>query len=789
MDAWDAESCRRDGDTLKVKSTAARERRPRKVLSRLPKVGIFAVAFISIVIVAVFAAQASAATVTTDYLDYAPGEIVTITGSGWWPGETVSILLHEEPETHPDVTVSSIADADGNFTNTDFSPSETDIGRTFTVTATGLSSGLTAQTTFTDACPGGYTPDPTCPLTLGCAVGCRQTGGGPTPSCHVNMTAPAAAGTSCRASAGVCDVAETCTGSSTTCPADGFASSSTVCRADAGACDVAETCTGAGAACPADSFEPAGTACGSASDTVCDNPDTCNASGACQANNEPATTVCRADAGDCDVEEKCDGAGSCPANAFEPAGTACGSPTDTDCDNPDTCNASGACQANYESAMTVCRPDAGECDVEEKCDGAGACPANAFEPADTACGSSSDTDCDNPDTCSGTANTCLANNEPVTTVCRADAGECDVEEKCDGAGACPADGFEPADTACGSSSDTDCDNPDSCDGAGTCQTNYEIAETNCTEDGNQCTLDQCDDAGECTHPLTDCSLVTSSSLCTFDVDTEDLVRQFRLIFTPDQTFPNQPAWKLNASNPGQFFYNIVYCGTGEETLTLTLPYPFVTQGAMPIHIFSDVTVTVDDGVTCFVPGTVVANSSEQVILSDYEPQDFEDPPSTTDVVVDLPPLPDGCHYINIHLDYGLKGTHGYSKDGQDNAINAMVLPIVEILIPDLQEYEFSASNDGTDTVESENVFKRDPGFGGIVLNSGGDPVQGVKVEIYDSKSKLLMTVYTDEDGWYMWQYKYTGKAAIFTVKLPATGQQQSVTLKSNGFVTVNFTVP
>jgi hypothetical protein len=32
------------------------------------------------------------------------------------------------------------------------------------------------------------------------------------------------AGATCRGAAGVCDVAETCTGASTTCPADGFVS-------------------------------------------------------------------------------------------------------------------------------------------------------------------------------------------------------------------------------------------------------------------------------------------------------------------------------------------------------------------------------------------------------------------------------------------------------------------------------------------------------------------------------------------------------------------------------------
>jgi hypothetical protein len=36
--------------------------------------------------------------------------------------------------------------------------------------------------------------------------------------------------------------------------------------------------------------------------------------------------------------------------------------------------------------------------------------------------------------------------------------------------------------------------------------------------------------------------------------------------------------------------------------------------------------------------------------------------------------------------------------------------------------------------------------------------------------------------------KYTSKAATFVVKLPAYGQSQSVTLKSNGFLVVNFGV-
>ena len=90
---------------------------------------------------------------------------------------------------------------------------------------------------------------------------------------------------------------------------------------------------------------------------------------------------------------------------------------------------------------------------------------------------------------------------------------------------------------------------------------------------------------------------------------------------------------------------------------------------------------------------------------------------------------------------------------------------------------------------SENSFKRDPGIAGLVLHAAtSDPAVGAKVQIYDASNKLVASLTTDQDGWYMWQHKYTGKAATFTVKLPDFGLQ-SVTLKSNGFVIASFTVP
>src|SRR5207244_4111883 len=131
------------------------------------------------------------------------------------------------------------------------------------------------------------------------------------------------AGAECRASAGVCDVAETCTGTSTTCPADGFASSSTQCRASAGECDPAENCPGNGPNCPADAKSAAGTPC-TADRNPCRRDQCDGTSDACQHPAGNAGTVCRAAAGVCDVDESCTGSSTvCPADAFKPSSTVC----------------------------------------------------------------------------------------------------------------------------------------------------------------------------------------------------------------------------------------------------------------------------------------------------------------------------------------------------------------------------------------------------------------------------------------------------------------------------------
>ncbi|MBI3248433.1 MAG: SBBP repeat-containing protein [Deltaproteobacteria bacterium] len=216
------------------------------------------------------------------------------------------------------------------------------------------------------------------------------------------------AGTECRADAGVCDVAETCTGSSGTCPADAFASSATVCRSANDVCDVSENCTGSGVNCPSDGFATAGTACGG-SDAACDALDTCNGSGACVDNLDASGTVCNPGSGVCDPNDTCNGASKTCAPVLATAGTACGG-SDAACDALDTCNGSGTCTDNVDTAGTVCNPGSGTCDPNDTCTGASKTCAPVVAAAGTACGGS-DVGCDALDTCNGSGE-CVDNRDP-----------------------------------------------------------------------------------------------------------------------------------------------------------------------------------------------------------------------------------------------------------------------------------------------------------------------------------------------------------------------------------------
>jgi hypothetical protein len=273
------------------------------------------------------------------------------------------------------------------------------------------------------------------------------------------------AGTVCRAAAGICDVAEQCTGSSTTCPADQLQPTTFVCRPSVGVCDIAETCNGSSPFCPNDTFQSSSTVC-RASTGVCDPAENCPGNGPnCPADVlSPSSTVCRPAAGPCDVAENCDGSDvDCPTDAFAPSTTVCRAAAGV-CDVAESCTGlSAACPTDLKST-DVCRPSTDVCDAAESCDGVNNdCPPDAFQPATVQCRASAGV-CDPAENCTGGSAACPADAKS-TAVCRPAVDVCDVAESCDGvSNDCPADGFMASSVECRPAAGV-CDVAENCTGS------------------------------------------------------------------------------------------------------------------------------------------------------------------------------------------------------------------------------------------------------------------------------------------------------------------------------------
>src|SRR2546422_875767 len=141
------------------------------------------------------------------------------------------------------------------------------------------------------------------------------------------------AGAECRPTAGACDVAESCDGTSTACPADAKQPAGTQCREAAGLCDVAATCDGSSADCPANPFKPATTECRPAVDE-CDVAGT----GTGRSRVGPGTPAVVPTAADQGLA-----AGPC-----DPDSGMCSNPAKNDgsaCDDGDACTRTDTCQS------------------------------------------------------------------------------------------------------------------------------------------------------------------------------------------------------------------------------------------------------------------------------------------------------------------------------------------------------------------------------------------------------------------------------------------------------------
>jgi cysteine-rich repeat protein len=295
-----------------------------------------------------------------------------------------------------------------------------------------------------------------------------------------------AVGTVCRASAGQCDAAETCTGSSGVCPADGFVTNGTTCN-DGNSCTQTDSCqagacTGANpVTCSAsDQCHIVGT-CNPATG-VCSNPaaadgTTCNDGNSCTQTDTCQTGACTgANPVTCTASDQCHVAGTCNptsgvcSNPVAPTGTACND--GNACTQTDTCS-NGACSG--ANPIT--------CAALDQCHVAGTC--------DTATGT-----CSNPNIADGTTcndgNSCTQTDTCQTGACTgANPVTCTASDQCHVAGTC--------DTTTGTCSNpaatdgTTCDDGDGCTQTDACQ-------TGACAGGNPvvCTAsDQCHDVGTC----------------------------------------------------------------------------------------------------------------------------------------------------------------------------------------------------------------------------------------------------------------------------------------------------
>ncbi len=321
--------------------------------------------------------------------------------------------------------------------------------------------------------------------------GTEQCDAGPTGGgCCTASCTYVSAGTSCRGSAGLCDVAETCSGSSAACPADGYLGGGTSCRGSAGLCDVAEVCSGSSAACPADGYLGGGTSCRAAIAGGCDIAETCSgSSAACPADTvSSSSTLCRASLGICDRPDFCTGSSnSCPSDA-------------------------------KNVSTTVCRAPAGVCDTQDFCDGTNNnCPADLKSSSATVCRAAI-VPCGLSENCDGASNNCPADlNLTSSSQCRGPAGLCDAAEFCPGTSYnCPTDLYSPAGTVCNPTSNPLCDPAETCSGA----------VITCPADTNNCVSCNwntfCDGSETCSTCPSDCGVCQCDlSTLAFNINPSD----------------------------------------------------------------------------------------------------------------------------------------------------------------------------------------------------------------------------------------------------------------------------
>ena len=521
--------------------------------------------------------------------------------------------------------------------------------------------------------------------------------------------------------------------------------------------------------------------------------------------------------------------GNCDTVIYVVAGTSCGDQSSGECDAADTCDGSGSCPNNNVADGTFCGDDGTECTNQDVCVN-GDCQDNGFEPPDTPCDDGNE--------------------------CTSGTGVSEGPDLCDGQGVCTSQNL-PWGSPCGDDSVTACTDADTCDGDGNCLFNnkecgsatnsslceYDMEPTqgDCSVDGAPCIFDQgcvdlggisCTAAEECLDAegnyLGDCSPDTA---CLGDCEQSD---QFRLIFTPD--VQNWLSYKLNGSNPGQTYYNMMYDTTAAAaanasvTLTVTIPYPYVTVGGNPLHVYDAATVG-SNGYGCLEPGQGISSARVIITLDDWinGTQNGDNNLNCDQVVgpggsgnctfqftVPANKLPDSnMLYANIHLDYGLKGNsvdanpydfledrydrHAYiSPWGSSDALVDGDSDDGDLALADCQAYWFQHNDEPgvpaklfEDQLQNLNVFKKIAGtFGRVYCADDDTGFAGYELKLVHPVYGTVQESTTDEEGYYALYYRHKGRPTYYTVKVYDGSENlvesEVIELQGNGWLDLRF---
>eukprot|EP00978_Attheya_sp_CCMP212_P033572 scaffold136029_cov35-Attheya_sp.AAC.1 len=302
---------------------------------------------------------------------------------------------------------------------------------------------------------------------------------------------------------------------------------------------------------------------------------------------------------------------------------------------------------------------------------------------------------------------------------------------------------------------------------------------------------------ECTQTIIEVApdALTDSTLCLYDDGT------INTVFTPAMTSKSGKSskfYKLSSTTPGQFVYHAFHVGAPGETVlfSLEIPYPFVTRGTKPVYAYD--WLNIEPGIQnepCFIPtgNRFFEDASFEITMDDYDW--VQECGYRKDIVFEVTTPITGFIHLSIDLDLGpwaqlLKKADrkgGKDKGNRQNQNDAIDARSEMLLLQDRCVFEFSVSGSfvSTTTVENINVYKRNQGVAGFVVDYFQNPVAGVRIQLFNKSGKVVGSAETDQDGYYNLIYEHKGKRAAYTV----TRDSQSVSIEMyKGSAVVNFDV-